>query len=122
MARILIVDDEPDAQELLAEFARRKGYTAIVASNGKEAIQLVKEQRPHVVFLDIRMPGMDGLAVLKAIREIDQEAGVIMITAVHEEATGREALRLGAVEFITKPIDFHYLERCVWHTIALMTL
>jgi DNA-binding response OmpR family regulator len=122
VARILVVDDEPDAVELLTEYLTMKGYTVITASNGEEALRKVKENRPHLVLLDIRMPKMDGIEVLKKVREIDNEVGIIMVTAVHEEEMGRRALELGAFDYITKPIDFRYLDRCLWHQIALMTL
>jgi two-component system, NtrC family, response regulator AtoC len=122
MARILVVDDEPSAVELLTEFLTGKNHTVIGAVNGEEALRKVKEERPHLIFLDVMMPKMSGLEVLKKIREIDKEVGVIMVTAVHEEETGRQALKLGAFDFITKPIDLAYLETSLWHKLALMTL
>jgi DNA-binding response OmpR family regulator len=122
MARILVVDDEPSAVELLTEFLTAKNHTVIGAVNGEEALRKVKEERPHLIFLDVMMPKMSGLEVLKKIREIDKEVGVIMVTAVHEEETGRQALKLGAFDFITKPIDLAYLETSLWHKLALMTL
>ena len=122
MARILVVDDEPSAVELLTEFLTAKNHTVIGAVNGEEALRKVKEERPHLIFLDVMMPKMSGLEVLKKIREIDKEAGGIMVTAVHEEETGRQALKLGAFDFITKPIDLAYLEKSLWHKLALMTL
>jgi DNA-binding response OmpR family regulator len=122
MARILVVDDEPNAIELLTEFLTARNHTVISASNGEEALHKVKEERPHLIFLDYLMPKMTGLEVLKKIREIDKEVGVIMVTAIHEEETGRQALKLGAFDFITKPIDLAYLENSLWHKIVLMTL
>ena len=122
MARILVVDDEPSAIELLTEFLTAKNHTVISASNGEEALRKVKEERPHLIFLDYLMPKTNGLDVLKKIREIDKEVGVIMVTAIHEEEIGRQALKLGAFDFITKPIDLAYLEKSLWHKIALMTL
>jgi CheY-like chemotaxis protein len=122
MARILVVDDEPDSVDLLVEYLTIKGHTAITAANGAEALRRLKEDRPHLILLDILMPGMDGLEVLQQARAIDSQVGIIVVTAVHEEALGREALTLGAFDFITKPIDFIYLDRCLLHKIALMTL
>jgi DNA-binding response OmpR family regulator len=122
MARILVVDDEPSAIELLTEFLTAKNHRVIAAVNGEEALRKVKEERPHLIFLDVLMPKMNGLDVLKKIREIDKEVGVIMVTAIHEEEIGRQALKLGAFDFITKPIDLAYLETSLWHKLALMTL
>ena len=68
------------------------------------------------------MPKMNGLEVLKRVREIDHEVGVIMVTAVNEEETGRLALTLGAFDYVTKPLDLQYLDRSLWYKITTMTL
>jgi DNA-binding response OmpR family regulator len=122
VAHILVVDDEPDAVELLVEYLTMKGHTVITAATGLEALQRLKEDRPHLILLDILMPGMNGLEVLKRVRAIDSGVGIVVVTAVHEEALGRQALTLGAFDFITKPIDFQYLDQCLWCKIALMAL
>lgn len=122
MTRVLIVDDEPDFVEVISEFVRMRGFEALAAYDGPEALQKVKEERPHIVFLDIRMPGMDGLEVLRRIRQIDREVGVIMLTAVEDERTGREALLLGAFDYLVKPVDLAYLDRVLWYKVASMTL
>ena len=122
MPRVLVVDDEPDAVELLQEFLTAKGYEVLAASNGEDALRKVKEERPHLILLDVRMPKMNGIEVLKQVRQIDHEVGVIMVTAVNEEETGRQALKLGAFDYITKPLDFKYLERSLWYKITTMTL
>ncbi len=122
MARVLVVDDEPDAVELLQEFLTNKGYEVITASSGEEALRKVKEERPHLILLDVRMPGMNGLDVLRQVRQFDQEIGVIMVTAVNEEETGREALKLGAFDYIVKPLNFEYLERSLWYKVTTMLL
>jgi DNA-binding response OmpR family regulator len=122
MPRVLVVDDEPVARELLSEFLTAKGYAVLTASNGEEALRKLKEERPHLILLDIRMPKMDGLETLRRVREIDHEVGVIMVTAVNEEETGRQALKLGAFDYITKPMNFQYLERSLWYKITTMIL
>jgi DNA-binding response OmpR family regulator len=122
MRKVLVVDDEPQAVELLEEFLTAKGYAVVGASGGEEALRRLKEERPHLMLLDIRMPVMDGLEVLRRAREIDREVGIVMVTAVNEESIGREALRMGAYDYITKPLDFDYLERVLWVKITMMTL
>ncbi|MBI4536456.1 MAG: response regulator [candidate division NC10 bacterium] len=122
MPRIMVVDDEPDAVELLQEFLVAKGYEVLTATAGEEALQKVREERPHLILLDVRMPGMNGLEVLRRVRQIDQEVGVIMVTAVNEEETGREALALGAFDYVVKPLDLAYLERSLWYKITTMLL
>lgn len=110
MPRVLVVDDEPGALELLQAFLGAKGYEVLTAAD------------PHLTLLDVRMPKMTGLEVLKRVREIDREVGVIMVTAVNEEETGRQALQMGAFDYITKPLDLKYLERSLWVKITMMTL
>jgi DNA-binding response OmpR family regulator len=122
MSRVLVVDDEPDAVELLTEFLTAKGYEVIAASNGEEALRRLQEDRPHLILLDVRMPKMDGLEVLRRAREIDQAVGIIMVTAVHEEETGRRALQMGAFDYITKPLDLKYLEQSLWYKMMTMSL
>jgi DNA-binding response OmpR family regulator len=121
-ARVLVVDDEPEAVELLQEFLVAKGYDVITAGDGEEALRKVKEGRPHLILLDVRMPKMDGLEALRRVREIDKEVGVIMITGVTEEEIGRQAMALGAFDYIVKPLDLPYLERSLWYKITMMTL
>lgn len=122
MPRVLVVDDEADAVELLQEFLVAKGYEVLTATDGEEALRKVREERPHLILLDVRMPGMNGLEILRRVRQIDQEVGVIMVTAVNEEETGREALALGAFDYIVKPLDLAYLERSLWLKITTMLL
>lgn len=113
MSKILVVDDEIKACELVRRFLETKGYGVITSNSGEDALEKVKNEKPDVILLDIRMPGIGGIEILKRIREFDKDVGVIMVTAVKEEETGKEALKLGADEYITKPIDFNYLETSV---------
>ena len=116
--RVLVVDDDPAAVELLQEFLTAKGYEVITAGDGAEGLRRVKEERPHLILLDIQMPKMDGLEVLRHIRAIDKEVRVIMITGVNEEATVRQAMALGAFDYIVKPLDLQYLEQNLWNKIT----
>ena len=120
--RVLVVDDDPATVELLQEFLQGKGYEVRTAGDGAEALRKVKEERPHLILLDIQMPKMDGLEVLRRLRKIDKEVGVIMITGVNEEAIGRQAMELGAFDYIVKPLDLPYLEQSLWYKITTMTL
>ena len=113
MSKILVVDDEVKACKLLKRFLELKGYEVIVSNEGEDAIEEAKNEKPDAILLDIRMPGMEGTEVLKRIREFDKDVGIIMVTAVKEEATGKGALEAGADEYITKPIDFNYLETTI---------
>ena len=110
-AKILIVDDEPSVCYALKEILTKRGHKVSTVLSGEEAIKKVKEERPQIVLLDIRMPQMDGVETLKRIREIDKKIGIVMITAFQEEERGKKCLELGAYDYITKPIDFDYLEK-----------
>jgi len=121
MARILVVDDEQEVCNMLKKFLTKRGYEIYTAFDGEEALSVVKEERPHIVLLDIRMPKMDGIECLKHIREIDKEVGIVMITAVKEEEIGKQAMKLGAYDYITKPLSLKYLEDCLMVKLLQMT-
>ncbi|MFH1857486.1 MAG: response regulator [Candidatus Omnitrophota bacterium] len=110
MIRILVVDDEQEVCDLLQEFLSKKNYEVLTATEAESALRLVESNRPHMVLLDIRMPQKDGITLLKEIKKIDREIGVIMVSAVKDEAVARRALDPGADGYITKPIDLDYLE------------
>jgi DNA-binding NtrC family response regulator len=111
MIKILIVDDELEICNIFYDFFTPKGYKVIKATSGKEAIELVKIEKPNLVFLDIRMPVMDGMEVLKQIKEIDQAIVVIMVTVLKDEKAAQNAIKLGAYDYVTKPLSFDYLEK-----------
>lgn len=110
MTKILVVDDEVKICELLRRFFGKKDYTVITSNNGMDAIEKVQNESPDIMLLDIRMPGMDGMEVLKCIREFNKKIGIIMVTAVMDEDIAKSAMKLGADEYITKPIDLEHLE------------
>ncbi len=111
--KILVVDDEPRITSVLDEYFSALGYTVLTAKNGREALERVEADRPSLVLLDIRLPGMDGMEVLRQIKARAPGVEVIMITAVKDLALASEALALGARDYITKPFDLTYLERSV---------
>lgn len=113
MDRILVVDDEIETCNLLSEFLSRKKYDVSIATSGQEAISRIENNRPKVVLLDIRMPGMDGMEVLRRVKEMDKDIDVIMITAVNEDEVGKKAIKLGASDYITKPLSLTYLDTAV---------
>jgi len=118
MARILIVDDELDICNILKDYFVFKGYDAHVAHDGRSAVNRVREIKPHVILLDVLMPGMGGIETLREIRKIDPVAGVIMVTAITDEETVGKARELGADDYIVKPFDLHYVETSVMGKIS----
>ena len=111
LMKILVIDDELPICELLDEFLSYQGFQVTTAINGEEALLKFKENRPQVVLLDIKMPGMDGLEVLRRIKEIDSGTGVIMISAFGDVNTVQEALQRGANDYLEKPIDLERLRK-----------
>jgi phosphoserine phosphatase RsbU/P len=107
-ATLLIVDDEELNREGLARRLQRHDYAVAVAKNGREAIEMLGERRYDLVLLDIMMPGMNGLEVLKFLRRVDSliDLPIIMVTAKGESEDIVEALELGANDYVTKPLDF----------------
>ena len=113
LGRILLVDDEPSVVEVLSEYFGGQGYTVATAPNGEEALSTLKKFRPAVVLLDVRMPGIDGVEVLRRIRAIDKTVAVIMVTANEDVGLARETLNIGAFDYVAKPFDFAYLDQAV---------
>lgn len=110
---LLIVDDELHVRESLSRWFIEDGYEAETASGAKEALAVLGRRRFDVVITDIRMPGMDGLDLLKRIREVDQEVSIILITAYASVSTAVEALKTGAYDYLVKPFDPEELSRVV---------
>ena len=104
--RVLIVDDERAIRDLLSDAVRHTGYEVFSASNGKEALSLIRQENIHIAICDIRMPEMSGIELLKQILDISPETIVIMITAYASVETAVNALRSGALDYILKPIVY----------------
>ncbi len=107
MATILTVDDDEKIRELLSIVLRRKGHRVITADHGQKGIDVFRRERPHVTILDFEMPDMDGLAVLRQIREIDSSAPVIMLTGAGTEVREKQARELGVTNFLAKGFSLH---------------
>jgi len=101
---ILVVDDEPLVRRSLSEFLALEGYTANVASNGREALSALKEGLWDVVISDVKMPEMDGLELLRVIKKEYPSTAVIFITGYGSIENAVEAMKEGAFDYITKPI------------------
>jgi len=110
---ILVVDDEKEICTVLSDNLSQEGYRVFTANNGKTALELVKKEKPDLVLLDIRMPEMDGIEVLRRIKKIKKEIVVIMLTAYGTLETARKAMKLGAYDYITKPFDLFSLKSIV---------
>ena len=113
LGRILVVDDEAPVREVLAEYFATEGYAVESAGSGVDALTAVRGGRADLVLLDVRMPGLDGVQVLRQIREFNANVPVIMVTANEDVSLAKETLKLGAFDYVAKPFDFDYLDRAV---------
>jgi two-component system NtrC family sensor kinase len=104
MSKILVIDDEKSIRLLLKISLTHKGYEVITAENGEKGIEAFEQERPPIVLTDIKMPGMDGIEVLRRIRQIDPETEVIVVTGHGAMDLAIQSLQLGASDFITKPV------------------
>ncbi len=102
--RVLVVEDEPDIASVLDAYLRRDGLRTAIAGDGFQALQLFRDLRPDMVLLDIHLPGVDGLDVLRSIRNAGQTP-VILVTALADDVDKLLGLRLGADDYVIKPFN-----------------
>ena len=119
MRKILVVDDENDICDFVKTFFRDRGFQVFTALSGEDALMITKKERPDLILLDIKMKNMDGLAVLKHIKELDKTIKIIMVTALDDQEKMREAYKLGAIDYITKPLALDYLEETVGRNLKI---
>ena len=110
MTKILVIDDEKPTLSMFRLFLEAWGYSVLTAENGTEGLEIFKKDKPAIVITDIKMPGIDGLAVLQQILDIDPKAVVIVITGHGDTDLAQLALESRAVDFIHKPIKKEALE------------
>ena len=104
MDKLLLIDDEPDILRVLSMSLKADGYNVFTAQNGAEGIAVFEKEKPDIVITDIKMPGMDGIEVLKNIKELNVDTEVIIITGHGDIENAIEALKHGASDFINKPV------------------
>ncbi|MGE4297777.1 MAG: sigma-54-dependent transcriptional regulator [Desulfovibrionaceae bacterium] len=105
MASILIVDDDQRLRESFQRLLTAEGHNVAMASSGETGIERVRAERPDLVIMDVRMPGMDGLSAFKIMRDLEPDLQVIVMTAFGEADTAIEATKMGAFDFVLKPFD-----------------
>ena len=120
MTRLLLVDDEAEICDFLKSFFEDRDFEVQAALSGEEALRKVESFRPQVMLLDIKMGSVDGLTVLREVKTKYPRVKVIMVTALETTEKIEEALRLGADNYITKPLSLEYLENDVREKIAAL--
>ncbi len=118
MADILVVDDDQSVAKAFEHFLAFDGHTCRIASNAEDAIRLVEEKRPHLVMMDVRMPGIDGLQALQQMRTRFPGISVVIMTAYGTSQTSIDAIRAGAFDYLTKPLDLDDLREVISKALA----
>ena len=118
---ILVVDDEPMVRDLLSQFLTLRGYRVRTAHDGREALDLVRQESPRMIILDLYMPDMNGLEVLRTLRSQKYKGGVVALTASQNEKLLQEMLELGSVDVIGKPVDLERFGLVVQIGLAMST-
>ncbi|MGH7204674.1 MAG: response regulator [Nitrospiraceae bacterium] len=109
MAKILVVDDEPMMLNLLRTILIRLGHEVLMASGGQQAVELFRRDRPQVTILDLNLPDLNGIEVLRQIHGTDPQASVIILTGAGTEAMEKQARELGVTDFLQKGFSLHGL-------------
>jgi len=110
--RLLVVDDEREVADVLKEHFEAT-YEVDTAPDGRKALKLIRSRRPDLILLDIKMPGLNGLEVMKRIQTVDPKPVVIVVTADADTDVAAQAMTQGAFSYVPKPFDFQYLDHLV---------
>jgi len=113
LGTIMVVDDSQEMRLMLSTFLKNRGFKVSEAANGDQALMEIKIDKPKLILLDERMPGMDGLVALKKIKEFDESIKVVLLTGIQDEDILKEAARLGAQDYMSKPCDLEKLESLI---------
>ena len=112
LSRLLIVDDDPDIPAVVKRFAHKLGFQVTYHSSGPAALAALADLKPDVALVDLQMPELSGIDVLKAIRAADPDCQVILMTGNATVETAIEAVKAGALDYLTKPLDFDRCASC----------
>lgn len=111
--KIMVVDDEREVCDVISSYFGKRGYEVIVATSGEEALAKLSSEKPTLILLDIYMPQMDGIECLQHIKEMNKQTPVIMVTCANDTEIAKNAMRLGAVDYLVKPLFFNAIETAV---------
>ena len=115
--RVLVVDDNQVIQDVLKQFLER-GYTVEVVGNASLALASVVQKTPDAILLDVRMPGVDGLSLLKSLRDMGVQTPIFVMTGYDSTQVAMEALEKGATGYLPKPFDLLHLDRLIAHALG----
>lgn len=115
---ILVVDDEPMILRIFKRLLSEEGYTVLTARNGKEGLEVVRKKNLELVILDLKLPDMSGIDILRRIRKLRKNVEVIVITGHGTMKTARAAMGLGAYDYITKPFENNHVRALVKNALS----
>ncbi len=115
---VLVVEDDDSFRTMLVAALQRRGYDALGVESGEAAVERAHEDSPEMAVVDLRLPGMSGLEVVAALKRIDPATAVVVLTGYGSIATALEAIRLGAVHYLTKPTDADRVLEAFEHGLA----
>ena len=118
MKPVLVVDDEAIVRESIRDWLKDAGYEVSVAESGEEALKLIQKQNFGVMILDLRLPGMTGIDVLKKVKALKPNIKSVVITAYPTMLTQEEAAKLGAIDYLVKPVFPDKLEELIRETLG----
>ena len=118
-SRILVVDDDREIIAILKSELAKEGYEVLASSEGKEALEMIKAEKPHLIILDIVLPGMDGYEILDRLKKDDEteKIPVIMLTDMGLDEDIKKGINMGAQHYLTKPLRTRMLIRCIESTL-----
>jgi CheY-like chemotaxis protein len=116
---VLVIDDDAAVRELLVDYCVQAGYEVRAAADAASGLREVVGAAPHVILLDIQMPGLSGVQALPALQAVAPDASIVMVSGTADADVARDALTQGAFDYVTKPIDFEYLARTLETAITL---
>ncbi len=120
--KILIVDDDPSICETLADILIDEGYDIITAFNGQEALEKIRHDSFNIVITDVKMPIMDGMSLLREIEKSHRNIEVILITSYGNQGQQVEATRLGAYEYLNKPLNLEELKNIIYQALRIQEI
>ena len=109
MPKILVIDDEPSIRDLLDTLLTQKGFHVVLADSGQKGLEIYRRARADVIVLDLKMPGMDGLAVLQQVHQLNPKQPVVMLTGAGSPEAEQRARALGVTEYVEKAFSLHLI-------------
>jgi DNA-binding NtrC family response regulator len=113
MAKLLIIDDEPDLCAIFQRIFQEEGHSVATATTGQEGIAKSRANQPDLIFLDLKMPSMDGITCLKRLRGVSKVSKIVVLTGYGTLKTAKEAMMLGAYDYTAKPFDLDLIRALI---------